>query len=288
MKKNYILLISVIISLTACYDSSKYPGFKHARHGIYYQLHKIGEDTEKPVTGDFVTVDLIYKTMNDSVFFTGRRKFQITKPDYKGSIDECFMMLAEKESATFIISANDFFKKTLQTTLPGFFDELSNMKVTIEVIEIQTEKEYQKEKEAFINWIQDFNDYEKIILRQFLEEKELPVKPILSGIYYINIREGKGKKIELGDTITINYEGKFLNGKFFDSTIKRNQPFQFIYGTEWQVIKGLEEALGIMREGEKSIVILPSEMGFGKKGSSTGIIPPFTSLIFEVEILEVN
>jgi FKBP-type peptidyl-prolyl cis-trans isomerase FkpA len=288
MKKNYILLISVIMYLTACYDSSKYPGFKHARHGIYYQLHKIGEDTEKPAAGDFVTVDLIYKTMNDSVFFTGRRKFQITKPGYKGSIDECFMMLSEKESATFIISANDFFTKTLQTALPEFFNELSPMKVTIEVIEIQTEKEYQKEKEAFINWIQDFNDYEKIILRQFLEEKELPVKPILSGIYYINIREGKGKKIEPGDTITINYEGKFLNGKFFDSTIKRNQPFQFIYGTEWQVIKGLEEALGIMREGEKSIVILPSDIGFGKKGSSTGIIPPFTSLIFEVEILKVN
>jgi FKBP-type peptidyl-prolyl cis-trans isomerase FkpA len=288
MKKNCILLISVIISLTSCYDSSRYPGFKHTRHGIYYQLHKIGEDTEKPRTGDFVTVDLTYKTMNDSVFFKGRRKFQITKPSYKGSIDECFMMLAEKESATFIISANDFFKKTLQTTLPGFFNELSTMKVTIEMIEIQTEKEYQKQKEAFLNWIEDFNDYEKVILKQFLEEKELPVKPILSGIYYINIREGKGKKIELGDTITINYEGKFLNGKFFDSTIKRNQPFQFIYGTEWQVIKGLEEALGIMREGEKSIVIVPSDMGFGKKGSSTGIIPPFTSLIFEVEILKVN
>ncbi len=288
MKKSYILLIFVVISLISCHDRSKYPGFKHARHGIYYQLHKIGEDTEKPGIGDFVTVDLIYKTMDDSVFFTGRRKFQITKPAYKGSIDECFMMLAEKENATFIISADDFFKKTLQTTLPGFFTELSNMKATIEIVEIQTEKEYQKEKEAFLNWIQDFNDYERIILKQFLEEKEMPVKPILSGIYYINIREGKGKKIEPGDTITINYEGKFLNGKFFDSTIKRNQPFQFIYGTEWQVIKGLEEALGIMREGEKSIVILPSDLGFGKKGSSTGIIPPFTSLIFEVEILKVN
>ncbi len=272
----------------ACHDRSRYPGFKHARHGIYYQLHKIGEDTEKPVAGDFVTVDLAYTTINDSVFFTGRRKFQITKPAYKGSIDECFMMLTEKESATFIIPANDFFNKTLQTALPGFLDENSPMKVTIDIIDIQTEEEYKKEKEAFVTWIQDFNDYEKVILKQFLEEKELPVKPILSGIYYINVREGKGKKIEPGDTITINYEGKFLNGKFFDSTIKRNQPFQFIYGTEWQVIKGLEEVLGIMREGEKSIVILPSDLAFGKTGSSTGIIPPFTSLIFEVEILKVN
>ena len=54
------------------------------------------------------------------------------------------------------------------------------------------------------------------------------------------------------------------------------------------MIKGLEEAIGMMREGEKSLFILPSELGFGNQGSSTGIIPPFTSLIFEVEILKVS
>ena len=78
MKRNLIILISIIISLTSCHDRSKYPGYKHARHGIYYQLHKIGEDTDKPKPGDFVTVDLLYKTLNDSVFFIGKRKFQVT------------------------------------------------------------------------------------------------------------------------------------------------------------------------------------------------------------------
>ena len=167
MKQLYILLGVLIVLLASCYDKSRYPGYKFARHGIYYKLHKIGEDTKKPKAGDFVTVDLSYKTLDDSVFFTGRRKFQITRPAYKGAIDECFMMLAEKESATFIISAADFFNKTLQTRLPRFFNENSRMKVAIDVIEIQTEEKYQKEKEAFMRWIQDFGDYEKIILRQF-------------------------------------------------------------------------------------------------------------------------
>lgn len=288
MKQPLVIFSSILLLLISCNTESEYPGFKRARHGIHFQLHKIGEDTRKPKAGDFVTVDLIYKTLGDSVFFTGRRKFQITRPDFKGSIDECFMMLTEKESATFILSAGDFFKKTLQTNLPEFFNESSRMKVTIEIIEIQTEKAYRKEKEAFLHWIRDFGDYEKVLLKQFLEEKELPEKPVSSGIYFINIRKGEGKKIEIGDTITINYEGKFLNGKFFDSTVKRNQPFQFVYGTEWQVVKGLEEALAMMYEGEKSLIILPSELAFGTRGSSTGIIPPFTSLIFEVEILKVN
>ncbi len=278
----------MLLLLNLCNNEPEYPGFKRAKHGIHYKLHTIGEDTRKPKIGDFVTVDLVYMTPGDSVFFTGRRKFQITRADFKGAIDECFMMLTEKESATFIISASDFFKKTLQTNLPKFFNEYSKMKVTIEIIEIQTEKAYRKEKEAFLHWIKDFGDYEKIILKQFLEEKELPEKPMSSGMFFINMRKGEGKKIEKGDTITINYEGKFLNGKFFDSTVKRSQPFQFVYGTEWQVVKGLEEALGMMYEGEKSLIILPSELAFGNKGSSTGIIPPFTSLIFEVEILKVN
>ena len=174
MKQRLILISSLLLLLAQCNNHHEYSGFKYARHGIYYQLHKIGEDTRKPRTGDFVTVDLIYKTLGDSVFFMGRRKFQISKPDFKGAIDECFMMLAEKENATFIISADDFFKKTLQTNLPKFINEYSKMKVTIEIVEIQTEKAYRKEKEAFLHWIQDFGDYEKIILKQFLEELSHP------------------------------------------------------------------------------------------------------------------
>ena len=54
------------------------------------------------------------------MIFEGRRKLQITEPPFPGAIDECFLMLAEEEKASFIISANDFFTKTLETTLPNF------------------------------------------------------------------------------------------------------------------------------------------------------------------------
>jgi FKBP-type peptidyl-prolyl cis-trans isomerase len=277
-----------IVFLFACSNSSPYSHYSKTKHGIYYQLHKIGESTFKAQYGDYVTADIVYKTMYDSVFFQGRRKLQLVKSDFKGSIDECFAMLAEGESATFIISADQFFNKTLETSLPSFIKPMSLMKVTLDIIEVQTESEYEKEKEAFLNWIEDFGEYEKVVLKQFLKQEKLPVQPTGSGLFYLKIREGKGKKIEKGDTITVNYEGRFLNGKFFDSTIRSKQPFQFVYGTEWQVVKGLDEAIGMMCDGEKSLFILPSDLAFGTEGSSTGIIPPFTSLIFEVEIVSVN
>lgn len=281
-------ILFIFFTAVCCGKFSKYPGYKKAKHGIYYQLHTLGEDTIKAYPGDYITVNLTYLTMDDSIFFKGTRKLQVNKPAYKGAIDECFSMLSENESATFIIGADNFFGTTLRTSLPLFITSGSPMKVQIEMMEIQKEHEYLKEKEAFLSWIKDFGDYEKVILNQYILDEKLNVSHLPSGIYYLNMRKGKGKKIEPGDTVTVNYEGRFINGKLFDSTIKRNQPFQFVYGTEWQIIKGLETAIGMMQEGEKSLVILPSELGFGNHGSSNQLIPPFTSLIFEVEILKVS
>ncbi len=283
-----VFILTVVVFSAGCRKFSKYPGYKKAKHGIYYQLHTLGEDTVKAGPGDYITVNLAYLTPQDSVFFRGSRKFQVSHPAYKGAVDECFMKLAAGESATFIIQADNFFMETLHTDLPRFLEPGGPMKMYVEMIEIQKKEDYTREKEAFLSWIEDFGEYEKVILHQFISEEKLDVSPLPSGIYYLNLKPGTGKKVELGDTVTLNYEGRFLNGKFFDSTVKRQQPFQYVYGTEWQVIKGLEEAIGIMSEGEKSLFILPSELGFGNQGSSNQVIPPFTSLIFEVEILKVS
>lgn len=280
--------LTILILFAACTGNSPYPGFAKARHGIYYQLHTLGDSGRKAMYGDYITADIEYITMQDSVFFSGRRKLLLEDSEKKGLIDRCFLMLNQGEKATFIISADDFFHKTLESELPLFIAAGSVMKVVIEMIDIQTEEEYELEKVAFLNWIDDFGEYERVILQQFINEEEMPVEPTSTGLYYLKINPGNGNTIEIGDTVTVNYEGKFLHGKFFDSTVRRNQPFQFVYGTEWQVVKGLEEAIGMMSEGEKSMFILPSELAFGTEGSSTGIIPPFTSLIFEVEIIAVN
>jgi FKBP-type peptidyl-prolyl cis-trans isomerase len=285
-KTGWIILL-VIFILPGC-NKQKYPGYDKTSDGIYYKLLTISESDKRPVPGDYITVDLTYKTINDSVFFSGRRKFQLTPPVYPGSVEECFRMLAPEESASFILPASDFFNKTLKSPLPPFLCEADPMKIEIAMVEIQTVKEYRDEKQAFLKWIDDFGAYEKEILKQYLTKNQMNIKPAAPGLYYFRLKEGSGKKVELGDTVTVNYEGKFLNGKFFDSTVKRKEPFSFVYGQEWQVIEGMEEAIGMMREGEKALFIMRSDLAFGETGSSTGIIPPFTSLIFEVELVSVK
>jgi FKBP-type peptidyl-prolyl cis-trans isomerase len=281
-------LFCLILGITSCATQSEYPGYTLTKEGFYYKLLKIGEDGAKCQFNDYVTVDICYKTMKDSLFFVGRRKFQISKPDFPGAIDECITMLAKDDSASFILSASDFFKRTLSSDLPPFLKAGNKMKVNISILDIQTPQQFAQEKEAFLQWIEDFGEYEKTILKQYLEGSKINAKPTASGMYCLTLKSGNDRGVNPGDTVVVNYEGRFLNGKFFDSTRQRNEPFQFVYGQQWQVIKGMEDAIGMMHEGEKSLFIMPSELAFGENGSSTGLIPPFTSLIFEVELLSVK
>jgi len=286
---NIIIITLITLLLSACGNhSKKFPGFSVTKTNIHYKLITIGESHIKAEPSNYVSVVVSYRTPSDSLFFHGIRTFQLTEPQFAGSIDECFTMLSKGDSATFYISANDFFTKTIETNLPKFFSENDFLRVDIRMLDVITEKQYELDKEAFLHWIEDFGDYEKIILKQYLEEQTVNFEPTASGLYYIPVKQGSGAQIQQGDTITVHYEGRFFNGKFFDSTRMRNEPFQFVYGQKWQVIPGLEEAIGMMYPQEKSLFIIPSHLAFGQGGSSTGIVPAFTPVVFEVEIVEVK
>lgn len=284
--KNIIFFLSIIL-ITSC-GRNRFEGYKYSNDGIYFKLHSLGEDSIAIHPGDFITCDLVYATMQDSQFFSARRKFQLNQDINTGDFDKCFTKLNENDSASFMIPNRQFFENTLNVTVPDFISDDEFIKISTRVIEVQSEEQFEREKQAFLHWIKDFDEYEKILLEQFINEKHIENKTTKSGMYYIVMEEGDGPGVNIGDTLVVHYEGRFLNGKFFDSTIKRHEPFSFIYGTEWQVIEGLEEALGYMHEGEKALFIMPSDVAWGSAGSSTGIIPPYTSLIFEVELLKVN
>lgn len=289
IKHSIVPALTALIVITACSNKSKlFPGYSVTNSGIHYKLITLGEGNTSATVGNYVTAIIAYFTLNDSLFFQGVRQFQLTAPEYEGSIDECFLMLNTGDSASFYIQAEPFFTKTLETSLPRFINPGEFMRVDIKLLEVKTAEEFQKEMEAFMSWINDFGEYEKVILKQYLDGQKLDIQPTESGLYIIPQQTTQKNKIEVGDTVTIHYEGRFLNGKPFDSTRKRGEPFQFVYGQKWQVIPGLEEAIGKMREGEKAMLIVPSHLAFGQQGNSNGLIPAFTSVIFELEILEVK
>lgn len=104
-----------------------------------------------------------------------------------------------------------------------------------------------------------------------------------SGLQYEVITEGSGKKPAATDQVKCHYEGQLINGSIFDSSIKRGQPATF--GVN-QVIPGWVEALQLMSEGSKWRLFIPSELGYGAHGAGD-VIPPHSTLIFEVELIEI-
>lgn len=104
-----------------------------------------------------------------------------------------------------------------------------------------------------------------------------------SGLQYEVIREGNGKKPKATDRVRCHYEGTLLDGTLFDSSIKRGEPA--VFGVN-QVIKGWVEALQLMSEGTKWKLYIPSELAYGVQGAGD-MIPPYSTLIFEVELIEV-
>ena len=121
--------------------------------------------------------------------------------------------------------------------------------------------------------------------KKFLEEnaKKDGIKTLPSGLQYEVITEGNGKKPQAADQVRCHYEGTLIDGTLFDSSVKRGEPA--VFGVN-QVIRGWVEALQLMSEGSKWRLYIPSELGYGAQGAGE-MIPPHSTLIFDVELIEV-
>jgi len=137
------------------------------------------------------------------------------------------------------------------------------------------------------------NDKEEVIENEVeIEEKNEEVNKLNDNKKNMDleikiIQEGAGDKVvKNGDTIFVHYTGKLTDGTKFDSSVDRGMPFEFKIG-EGMVIEGWEKGFLDMKVGEKRILTIPSEMGYGSRGAG-GTIPPNATLIFDVELIAIK
>ncbi len=116
-------------------------------------------------------------------------------------------------------------------------------------------------------------------------EKKEKVVTTDSGLKYIDEKEGTGEVAKKGDAVTVHYTGWLKNGKKFDSSRDRDEPFTFTLGAG-EVIKGWDEGVAGMKIGGKRKLIIPSELAYGARGR--GPIPPNSELTFDVELLKIK
>jgi FKBP-type peptidyl-prolyl cis-trans isomerase FklB len=132
------------------------------------------------------------------------------------------------------------------------------------------------------------NQYKEYIAenKTYLEDnsKKDSVITLPSGLQYVVIREGAGNKPTASDKVRVHYVGTLIDGTVFDSSYQRNEPAEFSVG---QVIPGWVEALQLMPVGSKWRIFIPENLAYGGQSPQGSLIKPYSTLIFEVDLLEI-
>lgn len=216
-----------------------------------------------------------------------------------GSKDKKIDLKEKSDSVAYVIGTNiglnlrenikkDSLKLGVEALAQGFRDALDGKDSLY-----FTEAQKQKIMMAFQKEMQDKQMQKqiqaaqpnKIAGQKFLDENKGKegVKVTATGLQYKVIKEGKGKTPTANDKVTVNYEGKLLDGKIFDSSFERKKPETFpVTG----VIKGWTEGLQLMKEGGAYELYIPSDLAYGDAGNNS--IPGGSTLIFKVELIKVE
>ena len=292
MKKRFlsVALAALFVAsfVSSCTEKSPYPGYKKAESGMYYRYLTQNEG-ETAKLGDIVEVNLSYYLMKeggDSLMYTTSTLPEpafdlVREPSFPGDLYEGFAMMHKGDSMSFIMSADSVFRRQFHAPIiPEFVKPETMLRWEVKLNDIMTEEEFNarqvaKEEAKFAEAQQ--------VLANFLAENGIDTSPTESGLVYVCTKQGKGVQPKEGQNVKVHYTGKLLDGTVFDSSVERGEPIAFPLGMG-HVIPGWDEGIALMKKGEKGVLYIPAKLAYG--GRNAGPIPPYSNLIFEVELVD--
>ncbi|MCW3122414.1 MAG: hypothetical protein JWQ38_1906 [Flavipsychrobacter sp.] len=271
------------------------PGFKMLPSGLSYKIIQHGTGTKKPMATDHIEMFIhvhVPVPGGDSTIFDSRKMFSATKPvsfaitppKFKGDPIEGFMMMVAGDSAVFTLPI-DSMKKAGNQLLPWMTDD---MKIEYDVVMVSVKTDAEEKKDNEERAAKQISIDDKILQEYFTKHGIKPLKTA-SGLYYTLANPGTGDKVKFGQKVSVNYTGKFMDGKPFDSNTDSNfhhlQSFDVEVG-KGRVIKGWDEGLMLLKKGAKATFYIPSNLAYGAQERNP--IPANSILVFDVEITDVQ
>lgn len=173
-----------------------------------------------------------------------------------------------------------------QQMVPKWLKKGNKITFEISVVAVKSKADAEKEAQQKTAAQAQTDDQQ---LQEYFTKNNLKAEKTSSGLYYIISNEGAGEKIAAGQTVSMNYTGKLMNGNKFDSNtdsaFHHMEPFKFHAGAH-EVIPGWDEGVMLLKKGAKATFFVPSTLGYGDRAAGP-MLPPNSILIFDVEVLDV-
>jgi FKBP-type peptidyl-prolyl cis-trans isomerase len=245
---------------------------------------------------DIITFHVIQKTAKDSILFssyTAGSPVQV-RVQPEGDLMDVFPLLAEKDSALVKISTDSIFKNN-EAQRPPFLPKGSFISCLIKIERVQSLDEAISERKAMMDGLAA---KETADMNKYIADKGLSLTTTASGLKYRITSPSIKRKPVAGDSVQVNYTGRTVEGKVFDSSIEADakagglvqpgrtyEPIAFRVG-QGMVIPGWDEGLLLLGEGAKATFVIPSKLAYGERGAGEDI-KPFNTLIFDVQLVKV-
>ncbi|MBP5326519.1 MAG: FKBP-type peptidyl-prolyl cis-trans isomerase [Bacteroidales bacterium] len=298
MKKTIKLLALIVLTTTilaSCGD-----GFRKTKSGLEYKFLVQNKGAKQIEVGS-IPVGTVKITLNDSLLpspETAQRFWTVDEPRYAGDVNEGLLMMHVGDKAIFRICADSLYKRGAR--MPDFYKENAGMILSyeIEITDVVTKAEADEERQNFIEAMREQAAEDDEAIKKYMADNNLKATPETSGLYIIVNKKGKGEPVQIGSTIAVNYTGRLMNGKVFDSSIekvakennildpsRKYEPFEYQVGAT-SLIRGWDEGLMNQPAGSSLTLIMPSRLGYGSR--ENGAIPANSPLIFDIEIVSVK
>lgn len=263
---------------------------KALESGLYFNKIKTGNG-RKVKDGMFLTFDFEIRLLDGRMVYSSIESSRPVTYEYGKRFDtEGFMqalgLMRQGDEAELINPSSLAFGVQGRQ---GMVEPYTALHYFISLAAVKTKAENDKELEAKRKnetaILEATRLQEASILAKYIADNEITVEPTASGLFFISTLEGEGEQAVAGKKVRVHYTGTLLDGTKFDSSVDRDQPFEFVLG-RGQVIKGWDEGIAMLKVGGKATLILPSSIAYGERNSGV-LIKPYSPLKFDVELLEI-
>lgn len=285
MKIRGVYIFALMLLLIGC-ETTDHEGFKRHQDSVHFKLLTVGDENNAIDNSKYVSLTVVLQDNEanelavkniERVPFERATWPTVVKSFLAGrGAGESLLIRGEPNALSV---AEWFSPMPLDTTLPWYDLQIEIREVfnDAQLRQIRAEERLAKDKELVgLKWMEKALDSLKFDENEFI-----------SGIYFRELAAGNGASPKSGSMVKVHYRAYRCDGRIIDDTY-RTEPFEYPIGKPDQVIPGFAVAISQMRAGGKAIFLIPPDLAYGAKGSSSGIVPPYEAVIYEAHLLYVR